>query len=269
MARGLLGGALLLASLASWATPAGAQIPGSCPTGGLSLARVDIDSPADGATLTAGSQRVSGSVVSGITRVELYVDGVLSDTEQLSSGDAYYSLGWQAAATIPHSSTVRVVGCGTGLGQLLRGEAEVGVRITPAVATTRPSPTSTEAPGPTTVHPTTTAVTPTTVKGQAATAASSSTTAVTTTTPAPVQAPVAGPPGTTATRPASQPLVLSERPKKRGPGPPLWVGAVVGVSGTIGLGLSALLSRRSAARAAQHRLPVEDLHDEGSDLVSF
>lgn len=263
---------LFLLSAGSW-SPASAQGTIACPAQGLTLAAVEITSPKGDSTITAGAQRVSGRLFEGLTRVELYIDGVLTNAVTVPQGQETFDLGWQATASLPRSVAIRVVACGSGLGQLVRASDEVRVRLTP-VDTTRPSSSSTVVSPPTSAPVrTTVASTATTTAAAGAAAAANSTTTSrpeATTVPATVPATKA-PPATTATRQANTPLVLSEKADEDEPGPPLWVGAVVGLSGTLGLALSAAISRRSAAKAARSQLPVEQGLDaeDGSDLVSF
>lgn len=271
----LAAAALVVVGAGAWA-PAGAQgTIAACPTQGLTLAAVEITSPKADSTITAGAQRVTGRVFEGLTRVELYVDGVLADARSIPQGQETFDLGWQATASIPRSVTIGVVGCGSGIGQLLRASDEVRVRLTP-VDTTRPTSSSTvvtpptSAPVPTTLASTATTTAAAGAAGAAGGAASTTTTSPQATTVPPAVPATTAPPATTATRQANAPLVLSEKADEDEPGPPLWVGAVVGLSGTIGLALSAVISRRSAAKAAQGQLPVDRLDaDDGSDLVSL
>jgi hypothetical protein len=270
-----LAAASVLLGAGGW-VPASAQTTiASCPTQGLTLAAVEITSPKADSTITAGAQRVTGRLFEGLTRVELYIDGVLTDARSVPQGQESFDLTWQATTSLPRTVAILVVGCGSGIGQLLRASDEVRVRLTP-VDTTRPSPSSTVVT-PSTAAPVRTTIastaTTTAAAGTASAGAASSTTTKpeATTVPTTVVSTTTAPPATTATRQANTPLVLSEKADEDEPGPPLWVGAVVGLSGTLGLALSALISRRSAAKAARSQLPVEESldADDGSDLVSL
>src|SRR5205085_5122503 len=149
-------------------------------------------------------------------------------------------------------------------------EKSFNVTVAAAPVTTSPRATTTTAgpgPGPTTAGPTST--TATTVAGAPVVAGATTSTKVATTTTTAVETTEAPPAPVTTTattvRPAGRdtPLVLTETPPKRSSGPPVWVGAVVGISGGLGL----LFSARPWRRRGGPPNAGEPLEDETRQLV--
>ncbi|MFP5318281.1 MAG: hypothetical protein ACLGI2_08295 [Acidimicrobiia bacterium] len=248
------------------AAPAAAQGEGSCPTDGvLSPVEVRVTSPGRGATVTGPSVTVRGSasaLLAELTRVEVTF-GDQSVARNYSPGSPIdFELTVDASAVAAGPTSVRVVACSSSV----RGEDRFTVTYQPraAAATTtspaRPATTSVSSPGAATGATTTTA-------GPAAgPAVANGATAPTSTTPG--QTTVANQPTTTVAAPdapapaaANRPqpvrpgtnvdgnVVLSDSPDEGSSRPPLWVGAVVGLSGGIGLLFSATTWRR------RHQVP--------------
>lgn len=276
----VLGGALLAAIAVVpglvGARPAAAQT--GCRAGsGLETAEISIDEPAANSTVTERDIRVRGKATAALgtlNRVEVTVAGVTKPSQFAPSGSLGFNVPFDLSGVSPGPVSVRVVACGTGnlTGVLAGGVHEMRFTLqAPAPATTTPPTTAGSTPGSTVssggstggvVSATTTAPVATTRPGQA-----SSTTTPTSTPPTTEEAasqvaderpePVRPTPGR-----SDGPLVLTEADDDGSSGPPLWVGAVVGVSGGLGLLFSAASSRRRTRQAGQPVEPVDpDLVD--------
>lgn len=281
--------------------PVGAQ-EATCPATGLNLLPVSITDPEPGARVS-GVVRVRGRADGALllNQVELYAGGRLVDTRTFGAGSGVreFELSWDATGAPTGTTQLRVVACaGNLLGDVARGAAGIQVQVTaPATTTTAPvggggsgggpgpgatSPTSVPASNsPTTLAPTS-GVTGPGATGPGATTGATAPGAPTTTsanssstTAAPgdrrAEAPaapasrrgqatedeLAGP-----ARPGA--LTLTEGTPEDRPGPPLWVGIVVGLSGTIGLVLSAIFRRHHPAPVHE---PVDEDDEVDADLV--
>lgn len=262
----LLAGSLALAWTVTGAAPARAQSGTGCPTQFLPLlATVELTQPEAGATVS-GRVTVAGEATGPLlNHVELVVRGEVVASRALE-GDGEvksFALTWDASSAPTGITTLQVVACGDDgaiIPKLVGGKATREVRVQAPAPTTTSAPSTTvarrapaapAAPG----GPTSTAAAP----GVGASADSTTTSVAATSTTAgeaaddaevtvpaergePSESEIlAGP-----ARPGA--LTLTEGSDDSGPGPPLWVGIVVGISGTIGLLLSALF-RRSHAEA--------------------
>lgn len=217
---------------------AGAQ--SGCPGAGVSAASVDVVSPRPGEQVR-GVVVVRGRVSAplAVSRVELQVGRSIVDAQSFrETPSADFSLSWDATRAPAGQASLRVMACGQGIGGVLvQGSTTVAVEVLAVPAPTQGA-TSTSVGTPTTVSPTTTSsLSPST---------STSTTRTSTTLPA-----------TTTTQPL--PDLLTE---ERAVGPagrllpgeaaasegrrsyPVWVGAVVGLSGLAGLVVSRAISGR-------------------------
>jgi hypothetical protein len=170
----------------------------------------------------------------------------------------------------PGETSLQVVACGAFnlAGTLARGEAEQTVRVqsaSPSTTTTVASPTTVRAPAnpPLGAGATTTVAAVTTTRvGQTTTTSTPPTTAASEDAPPAAATRRAEP---VRPRASDAPLVLTEAPDEETSGPPLWVGAVVGVSGGVGL----LFSATSSWRRKHLPEPVEVLEaaETPTDLV--
>lgn len=243
---------------ASGAGPAAAQ-DSRCPAEGINLASIEVTEPAANATVR-GPVRVAGRAMAllPLTRVELIVGGQLVDSRTFppTEGARDFELTWAAAGATPGRVTMRIVACNGGLGVLARGERSFDVQLAAAATSTTSATATTVAPTPTTAKgsPSTT----TAAGGQATTPTAAGSTSVV---PAagqvsdtlPITVPITP---TTVRRLADglqigptqpRPLTLTEGGSEGGPGRPIWVGLVVGVSGMLGLVLSAIFRRHHAS----------------------
>lgn len=258
------------------AGPAAAQT--GCGAGsGLETAEIVLDEPAPNSTVTGPTIRVVGTATASLgllNRVEVTVAGVTKTGQFSPSGSLSFDVPFDVSGVSPGQVSVRVVACGTGnlTGVLARGVQQTQFTLRAAAPTTSTPPTTggstpgtTAASGGSTggvVSATTTVPVATTRPGQA-----SSTTAPASTVPSTEEAapPVVDerpePVRPSAGR-SDAPLVLTEADDDGSSGPPLWVGAVVGVSGGLGLLFSASSSRRRTRQAGQPVEPVDpDLVD--------
>lgn len=256
---------------AAHADLAGAQ-SASCKAGsGLSPAVVTIDKPGANETVS-GTITVSGtarvSLVGQLTRVEVALGSARAAQNFPDPGSVLnYEIRLDASSVPPGSATLSVTTCGL----LAWGEKSVTVNVAAAEPTTTARATTTTVgggPGTTVVGATSTSVTtvagaPAPVGATTSTKVSTTTTTAVPTTEAVVAATVATTPPTTARPPGRDtPLVLTETPSKRSSGPPVWVGAVVGISGGLGLLFSARPWHRRTDGPPDAADPVEQ------DLVS-
>jgi len=214
-------------------------------------AQVTIDKPSAGAVTLPFVVSGRASSTLGLSRVDLLIGGtvVVSRTYPAAT-----SLNFEFNVTSdeapPGARSLSVVACSTGL-SLVRGQsAAVAIDVRLPVATTI-----------------TTAASATTVPS---TRADPATTVVAAPAPAPILSPTTSKPGpvkkvltppprdreapadpealsdTSADAAADRPIRLTDGEKAKGSDrPPLWVGAVVGLSGLAGLTLSGLVRRRS------------------------
>lgn len=227
--------------MALFAPPASTQ--SGCPGVGVSAVTVDVVSPRPG-------QRVQGVVVvSGkvsaplaVSRVELQVGRSIVDAQSFPAAPAAdFSLSWNASSAPAGQASLRVVACGQGLGGVLvQGSATVVVEVAAASSSTAPSTSIPISSTSSTVRGTTT----TTVSPSSTTSTSSARTSTTfsrTTTTT-----LADPGLVTAGRlvgPAGR-LLPGEAATSRRRAHPIWVGAVVGLSGVGGLVASQALTVR-------------------------
>lgn len=241
------------------ASAAGAQSDGSCSSEGvLSPVEVRVTSPARGSTVTGPNVTVRGtaSVLLGeLTRVEVSVGDETVARNYAADSSIDFDLTVNAADVPAGTATVRVVACSSSV----RGEDRFTVTYHPRAAATttstlRTSTTSVSSSGGAT-GPTTTAAAQTVAGAVVAGSPSASTTT-------PGQTTIASQPTTTLAAAAPAPaagnrpepvrpgtntdgsVVLSDSPDEGSSRPPLWVGAVVGLSGGIGLLFSATTWRR-------------------------
>jgi hypothetical protein len=258
--------ALAAALLASAPTGAAAQDE-SCGSGGGLTGVVTIDSPAPNASV-AGTVQVTGTAsarpVGTLTRVEATLGGASDAGTYPAAATIEFSLTLDVSNVAPGRNTLTVTACGTSslTGALSRGSASVPVVVkdasaattttvgqTTTTAATRSSGSSgSSAAGATTTTTSATADAAGAVVGRGAATSTTATSSPSTTTtavaaPAPV-APAAKSDQPKARSGSNRPVVLTETPAKHGSGKPLWVGAVVGVSGVIGVMFSAATWRR-------------------------
>lgn len=229
------------------ALPAGAQAAQCMQGTGLSASSIQIDSPAvnetvSGTVVVRGSARVS--LVGQLGRVEVTL-GSVSKAQTFEPGSTLnFNVSLDASSLSTGSTSLKVVACGL----LAYGERTINVNVAaPVVPTTVPPATTTTVggPGTTVVGATSTSVTTASgLPGQAGATTSTRAPTTVTTTPATTVAPAPAATTTTARPGRDTPLVLTETPPKRSSGPPVWVGAVVGISGGLGLLFSARPWRR-------------------------
>ncbi|MCA1691927.1 MAG: hypothetical protein ABR540_15660 [Acidimicrobiales bacterium] len=252
--RKLIGTAALVSALPLLALtgigPARAQ--SSCAGSVGVTATIEVDEPAPNAV-------VSGPTlfVSGIARTEL---GVLSRVEATFEGsprsevyppaqEVGFAFAFNLGRVPPGDAVVHIVACGPGLtGALIGGERRIVVTVgEPVTRTTAAAPTTiVQAAGDTSAATTTVPVS-TTIAAAAATTSTSSLPAETATEQAREVTPRAG---------LEAPLILTDAPEDDSPQKPLWVGAVVGISGGLGLLFSAASSRRRG-RTPEAAEPVD------------
>lgn len=254
---------VMAACVVALSGPAAAQ--SSC-SEGAGLASVDVDRPFPN-SVAIGQVRVEGSAQAAVgfnlSRVEISVGGEPVTRTYEPSPSIEFSVLVDVRDLEPGPATVRVVACGTGLtGALAQGEREFSITIQAPPSTTAPRASST-------------------VPSQSGAAAGSDTTAAPTTT-RPGQADPIGATSTTAAPPTTEPrvevyqpepvrpksagdapVILTQTPADKSPRPPLWVGAVVGVSGALGLGFSAASWRRRTHGPQ----PAEPVDPADPDLV--
>ena len=255
---------------------AGAQTAG-CPSGGgLSAAQITIEAPSPNQSVS-GTVTVRGvarlTLVGSITRVEVSLGGVSAVQPFDATSEARFNLSLDASALPPGPTSLEVAACGP----LAFGERSITVNVTaPATtsSTARVTTTTVAGPSTTSVGVTTTSVTTQAGGGPVAAGATTSTrvTTTSTSTPPTTEAPAPVAPTTTAgTTPRSgrdTPLVLTETPPRSSSGPPVWVGAVVGISGGLGLLFSARPWRRRSGVGGRGGGGPGDLPSVDEDLIS-
>lgn len=245
-------------AVAAIATLSGGQVAGAqaaCSTsGGLGSAQVTIDSPAPNESVSGtinvrGSAHASGlNILGSLNRVEVTL-GTVTKSQTFDPGTTLnFTVPVDTSTLAGGTTSLRVVACGTGVS----GERSINVNVAaPGATTTAPRATTTTSAAGGGTPPTTVAgATSTSVAAGAAGAQAAATTSTkvstTTTTAAPTTTEVAttvAPPTTLASG-RQAPLVLTETPTKSKSGAPVWVGAVVGISGGLGLLFSARPWRR-------------------------
>ncbi len=234
---------------------------------GLSAAQVTIDAPGQNETVS-GTVTVRGSARAGLLGLLNRVEVTLGEVTRVQTFEPGTTLTYSVsvdASSLPAGNTpLKVAACGS----LARGERSIAVNVAaPATTTTTARSTTTTGGG---------AGPGTTVAGAGAGAGVTTTSVATTTststrvstTEAAAPTTEAPPPATTTTaaprRSAGRgtPLVLTETPPQSSSGPPVWVGAVVGVSGGLGLLVAARPWRRRGGRGGlgggSVGAPVED-----------
>jgi hypothetical protein len=254
----------LVVGLLAFVAPAKAQ-SSSC-DGVATPANVTIDTPAPNETLS-GTVVVEGTAEGvSLSKVVVTLAGQTRQHIFNPNGSLSFSSQFDTSTMNPGPATLRVVACSANLAAgvaLSRGERSIPVTIrgqtsTTAVRSSTTAPASGQAPAP----------------GQQATA-STTTPGATTTTPG-SSTTVTSSPTTTEPRwdvAKSDPvrpdaaregrMIITAGEDKKSPRPPLWVGAVVGLSGAIGLGFSAASWRRRA-HAAEVAEPIDpDLVEVG------
>jgi hypothetical protein len=242
----------------------------------LGTAEVTIDQPAPNTSVSGKAVVVRGSAraaLGQLSRAEITLAGTTKVDTSDPTSSMQFGATFDLSDVAPGPTSLRVVACGTsGLaGSLARGETEIRltVQAPPATSTTAPRPATTVRSAPLgagagaaagATASTTSLPVPTTQAGQSSTTSTS--TPATTVAEAPPR-PVTAKSAPARPRSADGPTVLTDAPADRSSRPPLWVGAVVGVSGGLGLLFSAFSSRR------RNRVPeaAELLEPEESDLV--
>jgi hypothetical protein len=218
---------------------AGAQ--SGCPGVGVSAASVDVVSPRPGEQVR-GVVVVRGRVSAplAVSRVELQVGRSIVDAQSFrETPSADFSLSWDATRAPAGQASLRVVACGQGIGGVLvQGSSTVAVDVVAVPAPTQAA-TSTSVGTPTTVSPSTTtsSLSPST---STSTTRTSTTLPATTTTQALPDLLTEG----RAVGPAGRLLPGEVAASEGGRSYPIWVGAVVGLSGLAGLALSRVLTGR-------------------------
>ncbi len=233
-----------------------AQSDGGCPTEGiLSNVNVRVTSPAPGSVVTGPSVTVRGTataLIAEVSRVEVTFGDETVARNYSTSGSIDFDVTVDASDVPTGPTVVKVQACGSGA----RGNQQFSVAYQPrasATSTTVNQPTTTAARSPGGSTP----ASSTTVASGAAALTAGGPTSTT-----PGQTTVASQPTTTVAAAPSPPaaskrpepvrpgtntdgsIVLSDSPDEGSSRPPLWVGAVVGVSGGIGLLFSATTWRR-------------------------
>lgn len=249
---------------AAGVAPAGAQPAGECGssgTGGLiSNVDVEVTSPAPGSVVTGSRVPVRGTasvaLVGALTQVQVSLGGATRTQTYEPSSEINFDLAVDTADLSTGPSFLSVTACGP----LARGMRQFTVvyQRAPASSTTTVTAPATTAVGAVGGASTTTVAAPTTVASQSTTTVAGQTT-LTSTPPTTAFSP----PATTIVEPrrtsARETVVLSDDPDEGSGGSPLWVGAVVGISGGIGLLFSATSWRRRQQPAPE---PLEtDLVD--------
>jgi hypothetical protein len=279
----VLAGVLALATLVlvlAAAGPAGGQASG-CPARGLGLAQVEITEPSSRARVS-GQVRVAGRASTSpvaLARVELHYQGFVVDSANFQdpATSQEFELTWNSSGARAGSATLTVVACGGGvLDGVTRGAAEVTVEVAPPAPTTTSTPTTAVTSPPASVPavppttgasalPSTTSTSPPTTTATPTTAAAGNeddAAAITTVASSPPPTRSAGTPTSVPSGQSQQrPLTLTEGGAERRPGPPIWVGLVVGVSGTLGLALSAIFRRHHPSTRVPEAEPDPDLVD--------
>lgn len=266
---------LVLPAAPAWGQSGGASGCGGGP--GLMTADVTIKQPAANAVVSGKNVVVRASAEASLGQLSR-MEVTLAGTTKVKTASPSSSIDFEAAFDVsnvpPGETSLQVVACGAFslAGSLARGEAEITVRIqapTTTIPTSRTTVVGAGGPGSGGTGgavATTTSVAVTTTKAGQATSASSSTT-VTSVASENVAAPPAAQPRAEPARPRASdaPLVLTEAPDDGSSGSPLWVGAVVGISGGFGLLFSARTSwrRGKLPEAAEALEPVQS----ESDLV--
>jgi hypothetical protein len=260
-AAGLL--AILVTVLTAGAAPAAAA--SACDQGSnKGLVTITIDEPRSHDVVSGANVVVRGSVrtvLSPIERVEATLAGLSRHADYDGGTSVRFEFTFDLTGAEPGGTTLSIVACGplvysrTGM-QLSVGESTPITTSAPQATTTvdaSPAPAGT-LPGGTTSVPVST--TRAGEKGGPSTTAAPAKTneAAAVNRRDPVR-PRAG---------SDAPLVLTESPDSDSPRPPLWVGAVVGVSGGLGLLFSAASSSRRRARMADVAEPIDpDLVEVG------
>lgn len=246
--------ALLAVAPALLVTGAGSVAVAQTSCGAVPIgAQVTIDKPSAGVVTLPFV--VSGRAVStlGLSRVDLLIGGtvVASRTYPASTNLNFeFSVGSNEAP--PGARSVSVVACSAGL-SLVRGQSPavvVDVQKLPVAATTTTTTAPTAPVASITPAPSTTVVA-VPVTDRSTTTTSKPVGARKVLTPPPRDREAAADPeglaDTSADAAADRPIRLTDGDRDKGSGrPPLWVGAVVGLSGLGGLVLSGLVRRRSA-----------------------
>lgn len=253
------GALTLAAALIGVPAAAPAQTSGASCEDGIGTASISIDSPAPGATVS-GVVVVRGTASAPppltLNRVEVTLGRVTNQHSYATDNTISFSSRFDTSAMDPGPATLSVTACSTGLtGVLARADQSISVTIQRPTPTTSVSSTTAPAAGARTEAAAVTTTAPA--------AAITSTTAVsvppTTEPPVDVFRPEPVKPKTAG----EAPLILTETPVRRSPRPPLWVGAVVGLSGALGLGFSAASWRRRA-HPPDHAEPIDpDLVEVG------
>ena len=242
------------------AGPALAAPGEGCGSGGTVTGLVTVDAPAANAVVS-GTFAVRGTANAGlplgeVSRVEVTLGGTTFSETYDPANTVAFSVDVDSTNMAPGQKTMTVVACGTTLAGLLsRGATQVPVKVeaAPIVTSTSLPRSTTTVTAPSSSVPGGGSVTTVASTGGAAASAGAgvatgpTTTAAsgptTTAAPAEARAPTRADPVRPRSGPDT-PLVLTETPSKPGSGPPLWVGAVVGISGGLGLLFSAASWRR-------------------------
>jgi hypothetical protein len=256
--------AALAAGLVAGApTMAAAQDEG-CGSGSGLTGLVTIDSPAPNASVS-GTVEVRGTAsarpVGMLSRVDADLGGATDSGTYTSAATIAFSLSLDVSNVAPGRNTLTVTACGTdGLtGALSRGSASIPVVVkAPSAATSTTVGRTTTTAGSSgasgsAAGATTTTTSASTAAGVAAAGKGAATSTTATSAPEPTTTVAASPaPASAAAKPdqpkarsgSNGPVVLTETPATHGSGKPLWVGAVVGISGVIGVMFSAATWRR-------------------------
>jgi hypothetical protein len=233
----------------------------------LGTAQVTIDEPSDGDTVS-GRVTVRGRAranIGQLSRVEGDLGGKSTFEEYDPSTTLDFELTFDVRNVAPGEAVLSVTACGSGnlTGALARGVAEMTVQVEAPVTSTTASRTSSSLAVPAGTFPggTSTTVGVTTTRAGNPATGSSSTVAANQTAEPPLV--LARPDPVRPKTGSDAPLVLTESPDSGSPRPPLWVGAVVGISGGLGLLFSASSSRRRG-RLPEPAEPVDpDLVEVG------
>ncbi len=249
----------LVAVVAGFPAPAAAQL-GSCGTDGIvASADVRVTSPGPGAVVSGPTVSVTGTasvpLVGQLTRVDVNLGGQRRSQSFEPSSSVNFDIDVDISDLPPGTTSLTVVACGP----LARGTRQMTVTVAPARTTTTEVRTSTTVAAPGGTQPSTTTAAPNTTAAPSQTpttlAGSSTTTVATTTSSAPTSTPV---PTTTGSSRRGTAVVLGEEAADRSERSPLWVGLVVGLSGAVGLLLSAATwRRRSRASEPEPAEPTE------------
>jgi hypothetical protein len=243
---------------------------GGCGGGtGLETAEVTIDTPAPNAIVSGKNVTVRGSAqatLGQLSRVEITLAGISKVRTSSPSSSIDFEASFDVSNVPPGETSLQVVACGAFnlAGTLARGEAEIRVRVqASASSTTTTLATATSvargaSPAPLAGGPTTSVAVTTTKAGQTTT-----TSTPVTSVPQQDASPVTTRAEPVRPRATEAPLVLTEAPDDDSSGPPLWVGAAVGLSGGLGL----LFSASSSWRRRRVPAPLEPLEPADADLV--